>query len=299
MSKRPAPASTEFSTLSVFTYKSRVTARFVPRTQLHMVAHAVIAGLFAQQPDSMFSITLVASGCCFLFDDSFTATFDAVMGSATNSQHYSCLYIHEGSQSRRGSEVAGTLAALSARLAQEALPVLNMTTIERNFLLVCEHHAERALTTLHRAIESESTATASGSATHVDPERALSAGMGTPQLVILAPSISICSLSQVELHTCAHALLWLLQLRPAEHLVTVFEMGGEVSLMFESDALHALNMQHPRSAEALLAAAGASLDREWRAISIVECAPSPSPNSCRDLALALTFRAKSQLLPLD
>jgi hypothetical protein len=240
-----------------------------------LVAHAVIAGLFAQQPDSMFSVTLVESGCCFLFDDSFTATFDAVMGSArpTGSQYYSCLYIHEGSQSRRGSEVAGTLAHLSARLAQEALPVLNMTTIERNFLLVYEHHAERALATLQRAIESEGAATASGSATHADPERALSGEAGAPQLVILPPSISICSLSQLELHTCAHALLWLLQLRPAKHLVSVFEMGGEVSLMFESEALDELKAQHPRSAEALLAAAGSSLEREWRAISIVECAP--------------------------
>jgi hypothetical protein len=169
MAKRPAPASTMYSTLSVFSYKSRITARFVPRTQLHLVAHAVISGLFAPQPDSMFSITLVASGCCFLFDEtSFAATFDAVLGLAgpTASQHYACLYIHEGSQSRRGSEVAGTLAALTARLAQEALPVLNMTTIERNFLLVCEHHAERALATLQRAIESESTPAAVGNASH-------------------------------------------------------------------------------------------------------------------------------------
>jgi hypothetical protein len=95
--------------------------------------------------------------------------------------------------------------------------------------------------------------------------------------VVLPPAISICSLSQAELPTCAHALLWLLQLHPAEHLISVFEMGGEVSLMFESDALDALSAQHPRSAEALLAAAGTSLEREWRAISIVECAPPLNP----------------------
>jgi len=146
--KRAAP----YGTLSVFTYKSRIVARLVPRSELPAVAHAVLAGLFGPQRDSMFSLTIVDSGCFFLYDESLSVAFDGVLGSGL--QRYCCLYIHEGSESVRGSESAGTLAALSARLAREALPVLNITTVERNFLLVHEHHADKALSTLQRAIES-------------------------------------------------------------------------------------------------------------------------------------------------
>jgi len=40
--------------------------------------------------------------------------------------------------------------------------------------------------------------------------------------------------------------------------------------MFEHGALDELAEQHPHSAAALITAAGSSLERGWRAISIVE-----------------------------
>lgn len=270
--KRCAPSETDYSTLSVFSYRSRVVARSLPLAQLPVAAHVIIYSLFGPLKDSMFSFSLVDSGCCFLLDESYAETFDAIVGSfvKSGSQIYTCLYIHECSTSRRGSEVAGTLSTLTAQLAQNALPVLSMTTIARNFLLVHEQHATKALSILQSIIEKKTRKS--------DPQAASSDNSGlppcaelrTPQLVVLPPSICICTLALKELHVCAHALIWMLQLKPGKYLTHVFEMGGEVSLMFESESLDELAMHHPESAAALLAAAGTTLERDWRAVRMNE-----------------------------
>mmetsp|Transcript_30731 Transcript_30731/g.96937 ORF Transcript_30731/g.96937 Transcript_30731/m.96937 type:complete len:317 (-) Transcript_30731:72-1022(-) len=268
---------TDYSTLAVFTYRSAIVARTVPRQHMHRIAHAVIGGLFGDHTDSMFSLTVTASGAFLLADSGLAALASELPRNANDEDTFRCLYLHESSETRRGSQIAGTLSALSARLAAEAIPVLSTTTLGRNFLLVREGATERALVTLQRTLDEPSSLPA------MPPPPA-----DRMVLTVLPAPVCICSLSRDELPAAAHALLWLFALQPAAGLTHVFEMGGEVSLIFESPALHALTQAHPASASALLHAAGPTLERGWRALSIVVPLGAAEPGLLSRVCLPLS-----------
>jgi len=61
-----------------------------------------------------------------------------------------------------------------------------------------------------------------------------------------------------------------------------------VSLIFESPALHALTQAHPASASALLHAAGPTLERGWRALSIVVPSGAAEPGLLSRVCLPLS-----------
>lgn len=213
---RAMSSPTDYSTLAVFTYRSAILARAVPRQHMHRIAHAVIGGLFGDHTDSMFSLTVTASGAFLLADSGLAALASELPRSGDDEDTFRCLYLHESSETRRGSQIAGTLSALSARLAAEAIPVLSMTTLGRNFLLVREGATERALVTLQRTLDEPSSLPA------MPPPPA-----DRMVLTVLPAPVCICSLSRDELPAAAHALLWLFALQPAAGLTHVFEMGGE------------------------------------------------------------------------
>ena len=66
---------------------------------------------------------------------------------------WSCLYLHESSTEKSGHELSGSLSLLCDRLAAARVPVLNVTTLARNFMLVQSSVAELALSTLRAAVE--------------------------------------------------------------------------------------------------------------------------------------------------
>ena len=111
------------------------------------------------------------------------------------------LYIHEGSEERRGSEISGALSALCAKLADADVPVLNVCTLARNFMLVREAVSERALSTLRSTVE------ASHDAGNVVPS-SLAAPAGV-RLRLMRPHLAICTLRLDQLPAVSHALLQL------------------------------------------------------------------------------------------
>ena len=194
-----ALAANDFSTLSVYSYKNPVAAVFLKPEEAVGKAHAILSCLFGPRKNAMFSVTRSSGGTFVVFDEAVAASF--LGGPPPPGETWRVLYIHEGSEERSGSEISGALSALCAKLADAAVPVLNVCTLARNFMLVREAVSERALATLRATVEASHAGTAEATASLVAP-----AGVA---LRLTRPRYAICTLKLEQLHTLSHALLQL------------------------------------------------------------------------------------------
>ena len=253
----------DLSTLSIFTYQGPLVSLFVPAARWNNALHVVLQAIFGSREDhSVFSITKNPEGSFLVMDEAlYLKLFPTPLDKMPL---WSCLYIHESSDQRSGAEISGSLSVLFDSLARERLPVLNVCTLRRNFMLVRQANQEAALATLRAAIE-PTTAEASPAAATAD---GLAASAGV-QLKLTRPKVAIGSLTLEQLKANAHALLRLLIIdyAPAT-FIHYFEMGGEISLVFEMAALEALKKEDPTSAAALSKALEPSIMRGWRVLAV-------------------------------
>ena len=143
----------DFSTLAVYTYKGALTTQVVPRCFVRAAMPQVLKALFGpRKPHSVFSLTASSEGDFVTMD---VAQHTALFGGSAppSSPNWSCLYIHEASSGRAGAEISGALSALCDVLAKARVPVLNVCTLARNFMLMREEVAQVALDTLRTAVE--------------------------------------------------------------------------------------------------------------------------------------------------
>jgi hypothetical protein len=265
MSKRTRDdeeANGSLSTLSVFSYHGPLTTHFVPATHSEQAMPALLAAIFGSRKQfSVFSITCNARGSFVVLDEAC----HRVLFGGSGATPWQCLYIHESS-SRAGAEISGTLAMLCNRLARARVPVLNVCTLARNFMLVRQAAAELALATLRTAVESSSPASAAGQ----EP----ASKMEGVRVELKRTAVVIGSLAAEQAKACAHGLLHLLFLRQgAPSFAHYFEMGGEISLMIEEGSLDALHKAEPQSATSLVDALGESLTRGWRVLDVTTTSP--------------------------
>ena len=282
----------DFSTLAVYTYKGALTTQVVPRCFVRAAMPQVLKALFGpRKPHSVFSLTASSEGDFVTMD---VAQHTALFGGSAppSSPNWSCLYIHEASSGRAGAEISGALSALCDVLAKARVPVLNVCTLARNFMLMREEVAQVALDTLRTAVEqgassslgsSSSPSTSPSTAVELDEpprkrptlaSRGQNGASPAGVRIAVAPStvsIAVATLSVAALQGCAHAILALYILRDEcarptfQHL---FEMGGEVSIAFEEAALDQLRHDAPESAAALEVAIAPTVARGWRLLDV-------------------------------
>ncbi|KAL1510552.1 hypothetical protein AB1Y20_006854 [Prymnesium parvum] len=254
--------ATDFSTLSVYSYRSAVATIFVSPDEAPSRATALLSRLFGPREHGMFSATRSPAGTFLICD---TTTTDGLMGAAVpTDEAWRVLYIHEGSEERQGSEISGTLSALCARLADASVAVLNVCTLARNFMLVREAACERALATLRATVEAGQAGGARGGGVAAQP-------IAAAKIRLRRARLAICSFKLESLPSLSHALLHFFFLEPAATFVHYFEMGGEISIIFEQAMLDRLASSFPSSAEALRHAAAGSLKTDWRVMSVAVC----------------------------
>lgn len=291
----------DFSTLAVFTYKGALTTQMVPTPFSRTALPQMLSALFGpRKQDTVFSLTATPEGDFLILDVALHASLFGGSGVSSGNDgipaphtlpHWSCLYLHEASPDRTGAEVSGALSTLCERLAAARVPVLNVCTLARNFMLMREEVSQVALDTLRSAVEEGANhdgqaADGAGAGQILDgpPQKrqhvgasghvasALSGGSGVRIVVTPARvSITVATISVADLKKCAHAILALFVLpqggaRPTfQHL---FEMGGEVSLAFEDAALRSLHDTEPASAAALEEAIAPTVVRGWRVLDV-------------------------------
>ena len=257
MSKRTRDENA-FSTLSVFTYHGPLCVHHLTSAQAESALPAMLKAIFgSRQRHSVFSLTAGASGCFLVLDE---ALHRELFG-GSGAERWSCLYIHESSSTRNGADVSGSLSLLFDRLTEAQVPLLNVCTLRRNFVVVRQSYADLALRTLRSAIAGE------GSARVEDSEGSNPPPKGV-HLRLLRTVVAIGALSVAQLKSCAHALIHLLFLRRGEDFVHFFEMGGEISLALGHSGMSALASEEPESAAALSAALEPSLSRGWRVLDV-------------------------------
>ena len=153
--KRPRSEEEEdtaFSTLAVFSYRTPVATAFFPHGEVaENTTHMVLRCLFGPRVHNMFSFTISAEGRFFCVDEQLVGLLDRSQSEKARDLWH-CLYIHEASEEKKGTETFGTMAALSRKLAAEEISVLDCSTLTRNFMLVRKDNAERALSSLQDAI---------------------------------------------------------------------------------------------------------------------------------------------------
>lgn len=206
----PSPAredamATDFSTLSVYSYRSAVATIFVSPDEAPSRATALLSRLFGPREHGMFSATRSPAGTFLICD---TTTTDGLMGAAVpTDEAWRVLYIHEGSEERQGSEISGTLSALCARLADASVAVLNVCTLARNFMLVREAACERALATLRATVEAGQAGGARGGGVEAQP-------IAAAKIRLRRARLAICSFKLESLPNLTHALLHFFFLEP-------------------------------------------------------------------------------------
>ena len=315
--KRPRSEEEEetaFSTLAVFSYRTPVATAFFPHGEAaESTTHMLLRCLFGPRAHNMFSFTISAEGRFFCVDEQLIGRLDRSQSERARDLWH-CLYIHEASEEKKGTETHGTMAALSRKLAGEEIAVLDCSTLTRNFMLVRLDNAERALRSLQDAINGKAEAAVGrngsggdggggGGATPVPGMvRAAGDALAVAQLALLPGEVTIARLSLDALPACAHALLQLLFFPPGEDagagtaaeppspgFVHYFEMGGEVSLMAEQTALDALTgLDSEESGRALRSAIAPTASAGWRVIRVTCAAGSDAVGIlsavCRPLA---------------
>ena len=317
--KRPRSEEEEetaFSTLAVFSYRTPVATAFFPHGEAaENTTHMLLRCLFGPRAHNMFSFTISAEGRFFCVDEQLIGRLDRSQAAQAGDRSlWHCLYIHEASEEKKGTETHGTMAALSRKLAAEEIAVLDCSTLTRNFMLVRLDNAERALRSLQDAINGKAEAAVGrngsggdggggGGATPVPGTvRAAGDALAVAQLALLPGEVTIARLSLDALPACAHALLQLLFFPPGEDagagtaaeppspgFVHYFEMGGEVSLMAEQAALDALTgLDSEESGRALRSAIAPTASAGWRVIRVTCAAGSDAVGIlsavCRPLA---------------
>ena len=323
-SKRPRSEEEEeetaFSTLAVFSYRTPVATAFFPHGEAaENTTHMVLRCLFGPRAHNMFSFTISAEGRFFCVDEQLIGLLDRSQSELARVLWH-CLYIHEASEEKKGTETYGTMAALSRKLAAEEIAVLDCSTLTRNFMLVRLDNAERALRSLQDAIGKAEAAvgrngsgsdggggggggSGGGGATPVPGTvRAAGDALAAAQLALLPGEVTIARLSLDALPACSHALLQLLFFPPGKGTGTgtaaappspaflhYFEMGGEVSLMAEQTALDALTgLDSDESGRALRSAITPTASAGWRVIRVTCTAGSDAVGIlsavCRPLA---------------
>ena len=285
------PNAPNLSTLGVFTYQGALSTHYVPAKKEDGALPALLSAVFgSRRRHSTFSMTSSAEGDFLVLDESLHRELFGGAGA----QVWSCLYIHEGSSERSGAEISGALSTLCDRLARARVPVLNVCTLSRNFMLVRQDVAERALTTLRSAVEEscgrpgttaigdigeDVRASESGNGGSVGGSATGGGGgdasMSGVRIELKRAEVCIGTLSVEEIKTASHALLSLFFLRRSRPAFThYFEMGGEVSLILDSASLDALKLNEPTSAATLLAALEPTLSSGWRVLSVTAPAGS-------------------------
>ena len=315
--KRPRSEEEEetaFSTLAVFSYRTPVATAFFPHGEAaENTTHMLLRCLFGPRAHNMFSFTISAEGRFFCVDEQLIGRLDRSQAAQAGDRSlWHCLYIHEASEEKKGTETHGTMAALSRKLAAEEIAVLDCSTLTRNFMLVRLDNAERALRSLQDAINGKAVGRngsggdgggGGGGATPVPGTvRAAGDALAVAQLALLPGEVTIARLSLDALPACAHALLQLLFFPPGEDagagtaaeppspgFVHYFEMGGEVSLMAEQAALDALTgLDSEESGRALRSAIAPTASAGWRVIRVTCAAGSDAVGIlsavCRPLA---------------
>jgi len=257
----------DLSTLSVFTYHGPLAMHFIPLSQTAALLPALLSAVFGSRVrHSVFSLCSNTEGSFLLLDETLHRE---LFGGSCGVAPWSCLYIHEASSERSGAEVSGALSLLCDQLAAAQVPVLNVCTLARNFMIVKSALSDVAVSTLRSAVEGP-TPNGNPSAPPAEPtmttKAAAAAGV---RLQLLRGLHCIGSLSVEQLKECSHAVLHLLFLRKGAHAFThFFEMAGEISLTLEEDALKALEQAEPTSAKALSSALQPRLSRGWRVLDI-------------------------------
>lgn len=283
--KRPRGDQADLSTLAVYTYHGPLAAHNLPASRTSDYLIGLQRTVFGQREPrfSVFSITSSSTGDFLMMDEPLHRELFGGGGTI----RWNCLYIHEATSARTGAEISGSLSALCDHLAEANIPVLNICTLARNFMIVRETVAPGALTTLHAALVPPSSARhiakpGDNTGADGDPSRnsdaqnvddSASDGSGARRfrltLELKREKVIVGSLSVAELKACCHALLTLFFLRRTRPTFQhFFEMAGEASLIVEESALEALRQSEPASSEALLAALKPSLSRGWRVLSI-------------------------------
>lgn len=259
----------DFSTLSVYTYNAPLAARFVSAGCGDATVPSLLAALFGPRRDhSVFSITANAEGDFLVMDASL---HDAMFSAQADKILWSCLYLHEASENRTGAEVSGALSKLCDRLAAGRVAVLNVCTLARNFMLVKEEAAERALATLRGAVEvsADEAAEPPSKRQQLVPPPVARCASRDVQIELLPATVAVGSLTVAELKRCSHAFLMLFFLRPCRPAFAhYFEMGGEVSVAVEEAALERVRSDEPESAATLDAALAPGLTRGWRVLDV-------------------------------
>ena len=308
--KRPRSEEEEetaFSTLAVFSYRTPVATAFFPHGEAaENTTHMLLRCLFGPRAHNMFSFTISAEGRFFCVDEQLIGRLDRSQSERARDLWH-CLYIHEASEEKKGTETHGTMAALSRKLAAEEIAVLDCSTLTRNFMLVRLDNAERALRSLQDAINGKAERAVGRNGSGGDgggggTARAAGDALAVAQLALLPGEVTIARLSLDALPACAHALLQLLFFPPGEDagagtaaeppspgFVHYFEMGGEVSLMAEQTALDALTgLDSEESGRALRSAIAPTASAGWRVIRVTCAAGSDAVGIlsavCRPLA---------------
>ena len=310
--KRPRSEEEEetaFSTLAVFSYRTPVATAFFPHGEAaENTTHMLLRCLFGPRAHNMFSFTISAEGRFFCVDEQLIGRLDRSQAAQAGDRSlWHCLYIHEASEEKKGTETHGTMAALSRKLAAEEIAVLDCSTLTRNFMLVRLDNAERALRSLQDAINGKAETAVGRNGSGGDgggggTARAAGDALAVAQLALLPGEVTIARLSLDALPACAHALLQLLFFPPGEDagagtaaeppspgFVHYFEMGGEVSLMAEQAALDALTgLDSEESGRALRSAIAPTASAGWRVIRVTCAAGSDAVGIlsavCRPLA---------------
>ena len=131
--KRPRSeeeAETAFSTLAVFSYRTPVATAFFPHGEAaENTTHMLLRCLFGPRAHNMFSFTISAEGRFFCVDEQLIGRLDRSQAAQAGDRSlWHCLYIHEASEEKKGTETHGTMAALSRKLAAEEIAVLDCST---------------------------------------------------------------------------------------------------------------------------------------------------------------------------
>ena len=286
MTKRAREAKADLSTLAVYTYQGSLATHHVPLSHLDLAMPALLTAIFGSRArHSVFSITASSEGFFLVLDESLHRELFGGSGAAP----WSCIYIHESSTERSGHEISGSLSTLCDCLAAARVPVLNVCTLARNFMLVRSSAAEVALQTLRSAVERHSATDAGGADATGIASSAVNHTAGV-NLTLLRPTIAIATLSVDDVKACAHGLLLLLLLQRrgrAAKFMHYFEMAGEVSLIVEESALDALQQEEPNSAAKLLEVLKPSLVGGWRVIDVTAPAGSDGVGILSSVCLPL------------
>ena len=274
---RDAP---DFSTLGVFTYNGVLCTQFIPVEKASANITQILSAMFGVHLQrSTFSITSSALGDFIMCDAALHAKLFG-REVAEKQDLFSCLYIHEGSAERTGAEISGALSTLCERLAQARVPVLNVCTLTRNFMLMRQELEAHALATLRTTLElpeGEGGSTATGLPAQPELTAATAAAHPKAKIRVALESGEYCigTLTVRQLKAAVHVLLNLFFLRGADSdaggrpaFAHFFEMGGECSIILAEGALAAVRAAEPESAEALLGPLAPSLSRGWRVLTV-------------------------------